>query len=609
MGVSNSIKFAFTLLIVCSTIGCNGLRETPEEGFATEATPTPTPDVTAPDAATGLGWSVSSPSTSTSLIATWTKSNSSDLANQKIQFYSDALCTTTSGSLIDLNSATSATHTFTGTDQSTYSFKVTSLDAAGNSSISACSSNMLVDLDPCNPVASPFGGGDGAVATPYLVCSVTQLLQISDLTKNYKLKADLDLTSISFLPLGTYAAGYSGVFDGANHMISNWTYAAANLSDGAATIQAGTTHADYAVGFFRSLQSGAIVKNLTLSNVSIKGRYFTGGLTGYMKTGSLVDGVRVTTSASSGDVGTATTGIIIGFNDIPTAGGSTGRTGGVVGEMQTNSTVTNSSFDGWVRGAMNVGGLVGSTTGVISNSHTSGAIKGRDGNSGGFVGDVSGVGSIVSGSYSTATMIDIAGNSGGFVGSVNADGFVTTSYYNGNMTGASMGAGGFVGYVIGTNAKITKCYSSGTVTGPQWVGGFAGWVTNGGAISDSYSTSNVTSTQWAASFVAVMSYSGNTGGSVTRSYAIGTATSGGAYAADFLGYTGSNGSVSNSFSLDDSSVSGFVNTQNGASVTGSSSLTSSSLKDSATYTGSAGWDFTNVWQIDPAVNNGYPTLR
>ncbi len=103
-------------------------------------------DQTAPNAATSISWSQASPSTSTSITASWTKSNSADLANQKIQFYADGTCTTTTGSLVDLASASAQTYAFTGANSTTYSYKVTSLDAAGNSTISACSSSMLVQL-------------------------------------------------------------------------------------------------------------------------------------------------------------------------------------------------------------------------------------------------------------------------------------------------------------------------------------------------------------------------------------------------------------------------------------------------------------------------------
>ena len=102
-------------------------------------------DTVAPNSATLLGWSQSSPYNSTPVTASWTKSNSSDLADQKIQFYSDATCTNASGSLIDLSSNSLQTRAFTGVNGSTYTYKITSIDTATNSTVSACSSSMVID--------------------------------------------------------------------------------------------------------------------------------------------------------------------------------------------------------------------------------------------------------------------------------------------------------------------------------------------------------------------------------------------------------------------------------------------------------------------------------
>ena len=111
----------------------------------TSATVSVTRDVLAPAAATGLGWSTASPSSATGVTATWTKSASGDLANQKIQYYADGTCTTPSGSLIDLASAASQSNAFTGTTGTTYTYKITSLDTALNPTVSACSSSMMID--------------------------------------------------------------------------------------------------------------------------------------------------------------------------------------------------------------------------------------------------------------------------------------------------------------------------------------------------------------------------------------------------------------------------------------------------------------------------------
>ena len=130
-----------------------------------------TVDASAPNAATSLTWSESSPHNSTSITAEWTKSDSVDLANQKIQFYSDDSCITTSGSLIDLASSSDESYSFTAPDDGTYTYKVTSIDTATNETTSDCSSAMLVDTTP------PTGSNISAITAD----SATQLSVMSDI--------------------------------------------------------------------------------------------------------------------------------------------------------------------------------------------------------------------------------------------------------------------------------------------------------------------------------------------------------------------------------------------------------------------------------------------
>ncbi len=122
-------------------------------------------DTSAPAAATSLVWSQSSPSSSLTVTASWTKSTDAGLNNQKIQFYSDASCTTASGSEIDLASSATQTRSFTGTDGSTYTYKITSSDSAGNEATSGCSSSMVIDLITLSKAIS-FDGSDDYVSVP-----------------------------------------------------------------------------------------------------------------------------------------------------------------------------------------------------------------------------------------------------------------------------------------------------------------------------------------------------------------------------------------------------------------------------------------------------------
>ncbi|QDK37220.1 Calx-beta domain-containing protein [Bdellovibrio sp. NC01] len=98
----------------------------------------------APDNSSNLVWQQSNPANTTALVATWTKSPSAALASQKIQFYSDATCTSATGSLLALSSATTS-QSFTGVHGGTYTYKITSIDNASNTVDSSCSDSITID--------------------------------------------------------------------------------------------------------------------------------------------------------------------------------------------------------------------------------------------------------------------------------------------------------------------------------------------------------------------------------------------------------------------------------------------------------------------------------
>lgn len=113
-------------------------------------------DTVAPNAATTLSWTETSPSGSVSLNANWVKSNSSDLANQSIRFYTDAACTVASGAAINLASNSLQTYNWTAPGDGTYYFQVTSIDNVALSTASACSAALTVDTTaPAVAITSP----------------------------------------------------------------------------------------------------------------------------------------------------------------------------------------------------------------------------------------------------------------------------------------------------------------------------------------------------------------------------------------------------------------------------------------------------------------------
>ena len=97
--------------------------------------------------ATALGWTTASPSATLSNTATWTVSNSIDVVNQKFQLYSGAGCTNPVWiQPANIGSATTNTYTFSGTNLTTYSYRILSFDSVGNFNQSACSTDLYISL-------------------------------------------------------------------------------------------------------------------------------------------------------------------------------------------------------------------------------------------------------------------------------------------------------------------------------------------------------------------------------------------------------------------------------------------------------------------------------
>ena len=104
-------------------------------------------DQNPPAPAAGLSWNLASPTNSNIIMAQWTPSVAMDVASQKVRIYSGAGCLTLlSNNPVAGNSDNSWTINPV-TDQ-VYSFKIESIDTAGNSSFSGCSVSLAVDMTP-----------------------------------------------------------------------------------------------------------------------------------------------------------------------------------------------------------------------------------------------------------------------------------------------------------------------------------------------------------------------------------------------------------------------------------------------------------------------------
>ncbi len=228
--------------------------------------------------------------------------------------------------------------------------------------------------------------------------------------------------------------GFQATFEGNGHTISNLFI---NREYATTDIWAG-----YRMGLFGAVGDMAIIRNLTLTAVSVTGDEEVGGLAGISL--GAIDMVDVTGSVT----------------------GATIDVGGLVGFLLRGSLI-DSSFDGTVSGtASHMGGLVGANTGAtIRYSEAAGTVS-ASGSSSGHVGGLAGSNTgTIAASYSASA--------------VNAN----DAYWVGGLVGTNGGP-----YAKGSG-RIIACYANNAVNGKGDVGGLVG--ENYASISTSYSTGAV----------------------------------------------------------------------------------------------------------------------
>jgi hypothetical protein len=136
-----------------------------------------------------------------------------------------------------------------------------------------------------------------------------------------------------------------------------------------------------------------------------------------------------------------------------------------------------------VTGRSYVGGLVGGSRAIVTNSYSAGSVSG-DQQVGGLAGGIF-WDSTVSSSYSAGSVTGEGQHTGGLVGGT--WGTVSESYSRSTVTGGHMWVGGLSGGNWGT---VTNSYFTGSVSGDNHVGGLSGG--NWGTVTNSYSSSEVT---------------------------------------------------------------------------------------------------------------------
>jgi len=484
-----------------------------------------------------------------------------------------------------------------------------------------------------------------------------------------------------------YIRFFSGIFNGNNYKIKNLY------------IDRPTTQY---VGLFGTIDTGAIIRDLTLENSIIRRPLFSGILVG-KNLGTIINCSEIKSNSLSGsaDFVAHNSGTIINSHtkygrmvryNYGTIDNSTvlyiydtdvdtsNITAAFVyynGGSITNSSVSGNSifFNGGIAlindgnilnchsdinilvfGVTGVGGLVGSNWGTISNSYSTGDVI-----SSGIVGGLVGTNydGNISNSYSTGSLVKSTSTNpvypvGGLIGS-NTRGWILNSHSTSNVQGTSK-LGGLIGYNI--QGTVMNCYSTGNVigryytvsqysttsTGSANVGGLIG--TSSGNVQNNYSSGSVIGRYFVGGFI------GSASGTIQNNYALGDVTYEIPECAiprfncpptnvyNFIG-SGSANSINN-YAIGKVLMNNHQGSQYNLSITsngfsGSSGInnfwdkdnslqtsclgdpsypnsycnaipkTTNEMKTITTFT-NAGWDFTDIWAINPSINNGYPYL-
>ena len=309
-----------------------------------------------------------------------------------------------------------------------------------------------------------------------------------------------------------------------------------------------------------------------------------------------------------------------------------GRTGGLVGELWLDGTITNSYTDGTISG--DAGGLVGLNRGTITDSYSTADLTNSNDSKGGFVGSNNGT---IDNCYA-AGFVSGGGNgdAGGFV-NYNT-GTITNSHATGEVIPFAIRSGG--GFAALNDGTIAHCYATGNVSSGA-AGGFIGTQQSGGTVENSYATGNVTNAyswfpMYAGGFIGITYNACSISNCYSKGNVIRDHNDNSALLGGFIGKN-QQGIITNSFSTgyvayngvanpEDKGFAGAVDTTGAYEMSGNywdmetsfqyttagdaeGRLTSNMTSPYAANT-YVNWDFEDVWAEDFSynINNGYPYL-
>lgn len=335
---------------------------------------------------------------------------------------------------------------------------------------------------------------------------VTEIYTVSDLINirnalggHYVLMADIDISSVDWIPLGASSPGlgglpfnsFTGVFDGNNHTISGLRMTNFMESMGSYGF----------VGY-----NFGTIKNLKLTNISISFTGITidvyvGGICGYNRgtiDNCVVEGsISVSNHSGSydskvGGIAGATVSLTINnevynpsITNCTNNASVTGNTyvGGIAGFSMDNTTAYQDCINNGTIYSPNIaGGIVGYSHGdTFIQCKNTGAIKGNK-EAGGILGAT-----VQNSLFSSISTFNQCVNTakvqtsntadceaGGIAGDVYCA-IITNCYNTGDIVGHRVG--GILGHSYWTETTISNTYNNGKIVGYQYAAGILGWGT------------------------------------------------------------------------------------------------------------------------------------
>jgi hypothetical protein len=320
------------------------------------------------------------------------------------------------------------------------------------------------------PPVPGFAGGTGTAEAPYLISSAEQLNSIGGnprlMAAHFKLTNDIDLAGTDFVPIGSVATPFAGVFEGNGRTVSRLTHTAGDHSR---------------VGLFGYVHDvNAQISNVTLidPNIAAGAGSRAGALVGDLWAGTLTN-----CHVEGGTVrGYGTIGGLVGRSDFVTirdchataAIAGTYSLGGLVGTADNGGMIANCYADGDIHlGTASGGGLVGYADEVtIRDCYARGGVFGGE-NVGGLVGY--GLRGLVVRCYATGR-VEGTTKVGGLLGEDGMD--IVGCFWDVETSGIQHGSGGAEPEPPGTAGLSTaQMQKAGTFLSSGW--DFAGETTNG----------------------------------------------------------------------------------------------------------------------------------